>query len=143
LRFAGAFFNEINPCSGERLFHRGCGKEFSRTCTVRYIALCSNILCNAWLRFFAVLYFYSEGASAWGVLGVNCGLRHVQHLRDPFFYSAPKRRAVERKRRGFFCVAKHWYTAKLPMLLAPGVLLIYQIIASSLSRCSTRAFASS
>ena len=62
LCFAGAFFNEINPCSGERLFHRGCGKEISRTCTVRYIALCSKYFVQRLTSFFRrVIFLFGRG----------------------------------------------------------------------------------
>ena len=62
LRFAGAFFNEINPCGGERLFHSGCGKEISRTCTVRYIALCSKYFVHRLTSFFRrVIFLFGRG----------------------------------------------------------------------------------
>ena len=40
---------------------------------------------------------FAEGANAWGVRDVSCGLIHVQHLRDPFFFDI----TAKRKQGGF------------------------------------------
>ena len=60
-----------------------------------HIALYSMCFAKRLTSFFCYAIFYSERANAWGVGDVSCGLRHVQHLRDPFFFCAHKGKLMQ------------------------------------------------
>ena len=74
----------------------------------RYIALCSKYFVQRLTLFFRRVIFLFGRGERMRRLGRRLWAKACSALARPLLlFSPPKRRAAERKRRGFFCFAKH------------------------------------